>query len=257
LRRLEDEAHVLRTQELGDADLIVSLLAERHGRVRGVARAARRSRRRFGGALEPLTLVRAAWVEKEGRDLHRIEMLECRRSYAPMQAEPAVQAACAVLAELSDTFVREGEPSERFFKLIGASLDALERGCDVFAVVRYVEFWTLRLHGLAPDLSTCSECAAPLGSAPSVVRGPGAVCASCARTSGEMVLSLDAAARRFLDRARREPPSVLAGRSEATLPGRVLEILLRGTLESFAERRFRTYRHLAAAGIARDGRSDR
>ena len=84
--RQRDEAFVLRTQELGEADLIVTLLTEHHGQVRAVARSARRSRRRFGGVLEPMTRVRAAWTEREGRDLHGLDEIEARRSFAEMQA---------------------------------------------------------------------------------------------------------------------------------------------------------------------------
>ena len=92
MTRQRDEAYVLRTRELREADLIVTLLGRENGAVRGVARAARRSRRRFGGALEPLTLVQASWIEKPGLDLHQFEELEPLRSYAEMQAEPATQA---------------------------------------------------------------------------------------------------------------------------------------------------------------------
>ena len=93
---------MLRTQELGDSDLIVSLVAREHGKLRGVARAARSSRRRFGGVLEPLTRVRVAWTEKVGRELHRIDSMDCVRSFSEMQADPARQAACAVLSEVSE-----------------------------------------------------------------------------------------------------------------------------------------------------------
>ena len=67
-----DESFALRTTPLGEADLLVVLLAREAGKVRGVARSARRSRKRFGGALQPLSRVRAAWTVKPGRDLHRL-----------------------------------------------------------------------------------------------------------------------------------------------------------------------------------------
>ena len=67
MKERKDEAYVLTTREIGETDLIVSLLAERRGKVRGVARGARKSRKRFGGLLEPMTRVRAVWVEKEVR----------------------------------------------------------------------------------------------------------------------------------------------------------------------------------------------
>src|SRR5262245_47823182 len=101
MKHRRDEAYVLGTHDLGDNDVIVTLVAERAGRVRGVALSAKRSRRRFGGALEPLSRVHASWIEREGRELHRIESLELERSFAAMQADPARQAACAVLCEIA------------------------------------------------------------------------------------------------------------------------------------------------------------
>jgi DNA repair protein RecO (recombination protein O) len=172
---------VLRTQQLGEADLIVSLLAEQHGRVRAVARAARKSRKRFGGLLEPLTRVGATWSEKEGRELHRLDALEAVRSFAPMQAEPVLQATCAVLAELSEAFARDGHSEGRTFRLLGAVLDSIENGAEPLTVVRYFEYWTLRLHGLMPELTTCSLCSAALPAAEPVrvVRRQGILCRTC------------------------------------------------------------------------------
>jgi DNA repair protein RecO (recombination protein O) len=239
---------VLRTQQLGEADLIVSLLAEQHGRVRAVARAARKSRKRFGGLLEPLTRVGATWSEKEGRELHRLDALEAVRSFAPMQAEPVLQATCAVLAELSEAFARDGHSEGRTFKLLGAVLDSLENGADPLTVVRYFEYWTLRLHGLMPELTTCSLCSAALPAAEPVrvVRRQGILCRTCQAAAGETGQLITRQAREFLDSARRNPPSGLPECGAAVRPGGVLEALLRGTLESFAERPFRTYRHLSA-----------
>jgi DNA repair protein RecO (recombination protein O) len=247
----------LRTQELGETDLIVSLLAENHGKVRGVARAARRSRKRFGGALEPLTRVSAAWLEKEGRELHRVESLESRRSFATMQSEPAVQAACAVLAELSEVFSREGQAEPRFFKLLGAALDALEQGAAPCSVIRYFEYWTLRLHGLLPDLAACSACSEPIpaGEPLRVVARQGILCRGCLASSGAAARRLSAADLRFLEAARRTAPAGLEPAAErAARPGGALETLLRGALESFAERAFRTYRHLQGAVTPRGGK---
>jgi DNA repair protein RecO (recombination protein O) len=240
---------VLRTQELGEADLIVSLLTESHGKVRGVAPHARKSRKRFGGSLEPLTHVRASWREKAGRDLHRIESLECVRSFAAMQSDPLLQAACAVLSELSEAFAREGQADSKSFRLLGAALVALEEGADSWVVIRYFEYWILRLHGLLPDLQSCSGCSSdlPPGRPIRVVSRRGPLCRDCLAASGERGMSLTAEHLGFITAARRSLPSQMSGLSAAARPGSALEALLRGTLESFAERSFRTYRHLQAA----------
>jgi len=253
--RLSDEAFVLRTLELGETDLIVSLFARGHGKVRGVARAARKSRRRFGGTLEPLTLVRVSWTEKTGRDLHRLDSMECVRSFAAMQGDPPLQAACAVVSELSESFAHEGQSEEKAFKLIAAVLEALENGCDPWTMVRYFEYWMLRVHGLLPDLGSCSTCGKALGpsSKPRVDSNGTVRCRNCAGQESGGSRMIAAAETEFLDAARRLAPSAVEARPMTVSAGSSLESLLRGTLESFVERRFRIYRHLRAAMVRGEG----
>jgi DNA repair protein RecO (recombination protein O) len=252
LRLQRDEAYVLRTQALGEADSIVSLLTREHGKLRGVARSARRSRRRFGGMLEPLTRVRASWTEKEERELHRIEALEGLHSYAPMQADPVRQAACAVLAEVSDIFCREGQPERETFRLLGAVLDCLEGGADASTQLRYFEYWTLRLHGLLPDADSCALCSREIGrhEAAWVGADGGIHCRVCHGQRPERARRLGSGERAFLDALRSRRPSDLPAATREVRAGGTLATLLRRALESFAERRLRTYRHLEAAVVA-------
>jgi DNA repair protein RecO (recombination protein O) len=249
LTRQRDEAFVLGTTELGEADLIVTLLTERHGKVRGVARAARRSRRRFGGLLEPLTRVRASWFGREGRDLQRLDNLDGVRSFAAMQAEPLRQAACAVLAEVASGFSHEGQADPEEFRLLGAVLDALEQDGPPRLLLRYFEYWTLRVHGLLPDLTRCALCGAPLAAARPVrvSRGRGPLCDACPRLADEREAMLGTSDRAFLDAARSLGPAALGRARPPLRAARALETLLRGALEAFAERSFRTYRHFRAA----------
>lgn len=245
MKQTTDDAYVLGTNELGEADLIVTLLAEHAGRVRGVAVSARRSRRRFGGALEPLSRVRASWVEREGRELSRIASLDLVRSYAPMQSDPARLAACAVLAELTQATTREGQADPAIFRLLGAVLEALERGIEPWIAVRYFEYWMLRLLGVLANLAACSRCGHPLQRGSTWVAAGGHLrCRRCRPGPGEGSRKLSVAAWEFLDAARRLPPVRMHRHREASQPGGCLEALLRGALEAFAERHFRSYRHL-------------
>lgn len=249
LRRQQDEAYVLRTQELGDADLIVTLFARQQGLVRGVARSARKSRRRFGGYLEPLSLVEACWVEHEERELHRLESLEGRRSFATMQSDPLRQAACAVLAEVSSCYAQEAHGEPDAFRLLGAVLDAMEQGGNPRLLLRYFEYWMLRIHGLVPDMNGCGQCGNPIGKAISVtvLAGSGLLCDECSGSTNSGLNRLRPAGRKLLERIRRESPLELTTCEEVEGGGPGLERLLRGTLEAYAERSFRAYRHFTAA----------
>ncbi len=254
MRRRHDECYVLETRELGEADLIVTLLAQSQGKIRGVAKAARRSRRRFGGALEPLTLVQATWTEREGRELHRLETAECLRSFATMQGTPELQAACAVLAEVARSFGQEGQADPTGFRLLGAVLEALESGGDPWSLIRYFEYWVLRIHGLAPDPSACAACGVAFGPSAEirVLAGGGLRCAACRRAPAVRQARWTAADRAALEAFARLPPTELPSISGSGR-GSALELLLRGTLEEFAERAFRSYRHLDDRKASRSG----
>jgi recombinational DNA repair protein (RecF pathway) len=164
-----------------------------------------------------------------------------------MQADPVLQAACAVLAEVGETYAREGEADLRSFKLLGAVLEALEAGAEPLVAVRYFEYWTLRLHGLLPDLTICSLCSRVLPAAePPRVARDGVACDDCLGSGGRVVRRIEREELAFLEQARGQPPAALTVPRRVVRPGGALDLLLRGTLESFAERRFRTYRHLAS-----------
>lgn len=238
-----DRAYVLGTSALGEADLIVTLLAERAGKVRGVARSARKSRRRFAGALDLLTRVDARWVERPGRELHRIVTLDPLASPARWMSDPRDQAAAAVVAEVCARFGQADQEAQRIVRLIGAILAALEGGADRWSLIRYFEYWTLRLHGVLPDWNHCQDCGRELSRARVVDRDGVVRCGDCAAGG----VALPGSALERLARFASSPPAELTGEDHQLRPGGPLEALLRGTLQGFAERAFKSYRHLERA----------
>src|ERR1700758_3756928 len=76
----ESEAIVLRTYPLREADLLVTLFTRTEGKVKGVARSAKKSRRRFGGALEPLTCVRVHYEDRGRQELARLDSCDILES---------------------------------------------------------------------------------------------------------------------------------------------------------------------------------
>jgi DNA repair protein RecO (recombination protein O) len=251
-----DEAFVLRTQPIGDADLIVSFLARSHGCVRGVARSARSSRKRFGGLLEPMTHVEATWSVKVGRDLHRIERLDALRSYSTMQAEPCLQAVCAVMSEVTEAFGAEGAVDEREFRLLGAVLNELEAGGEPLLLLRYFEFWTLRLHGVLGDPEECAGCGNPIerGNARSLHPGDGFRCHECEQSPDDSTTRLSRHDALWIERLQRTPPDKLPDSRGVARSGGRLERLFRARLEAVSERRFKTYRHVRALTSGTEGR---
>src|SRR6267154_4071897 len=132
----ESEAIVLRTYPLRESDLLVTLFTRLEGKVKGVARAAMKSRRRFGGALEPLTYVRAVYNVREGQELVRLDSCEVIES--PMAAEVSYPRATALahVAELLDELMPDREASDAVFRLSLSVLGSL-RGPDIWLPVTY------------------------------------------------------------------------------------------------------------------------
>jgi len=243
-----DQAILLNTHELGEADLIVTLLTPGHGKVRGVARSARKSRKRFRGVLEAMSLLEVRWSEREGRELHTLEEAESLHSYAAMQSEPLLLAGCAVMAEIALAYSHEGQADARQFRLIRATLDALEAGGDARNLLRYFEYWTLAIHGLLPDLMSCNVCGEPLEAGSRRIGArQGLLCRRCPLLEGERASRIGEDVMRWMDGGARRPPSALS--TQPPPGGRSLELLLRGTLQNYAERRFRSYRHFEAVAL--------
>ena len=153
------EALVLRTYKLGEADRIVVFLTRDRGKKRGVAPNARKSRKRFGAALEPLTEVRASYFEKEGRELVGLNYAEPVRS--PLMAvSPEALGYSHYFAELIDEWAADADVDERLYRLGTSALDALVAGTPVDALARYFECWLLLLQGVYPtDLAVSSDAA--------------------------------------------------------------------------------------------------
>ena len=152
------DALVLRTYPLGEADRIVVFLTRDRGKKRGVAKNARRSRRRFGGALEPLTEVRVAYVERERRELVGLNYAETRRSPLACVGREAAGAGpleyVGDFAELLDEWAQEADADERLYRLGASMVDALAAGTPAEPLARYFEYWLLRLEGIYPEADT-------------------------------------------------------------------------------------------------------
>src|ERR1700758_5537451 len=153
----ESEAIVLRSYPLREADLLVTLFTRVEGKIRGVARSAKKSKRRFGGALEPLTYVRAYYEDRQGQELTRLDSCEVIES--PLASEVSYPRAVALahVAELLDELLPDREANDAVFRLALSVLAGL-RGPAGWMPVTYFQLWMTRLMGYLPDLSECITC---------------------------------------------------------------------------------------------------
>ena len=154
----ESEAVVLRTYPLREADLLVTLFTRAEGKVKGVAKSAKKSKRRFGGgALEPLTQVRVYWEDKERQELARIDSCEVLQSPLATAVDYPRAVALGHVAEVLDEFLPDREANDAVFRLSSSVLTQLQGG-QVWRPVTYFELWMVRLMGFLPDLGECIVC---------------------------------------------------------------------------------------------------
>src|SRR6516225_9802331 len=188
------DALILRTYALGESDRIVVFLTSDRGKKRGVAKNARQSRRRFGGALEPLTYGRVGYREREGRDLARLDYVAPIRSPL-LAADWEALGYVGYFAELIDEWAPEADPNEALFRLGASMVDAMALGVPVEPLARYFEYWLLRLQGVyEPDARLSSDARAFLAA----VRGLSPFALGDLSVSPQTLLELENAHRALM-----------------------------------------------------------
>jgi DNA repair protein RecO (recombination protein O) len=159
----ETEAIILKTFPLGEADRLVSFLGRSSGRMRGVAGGARRLKNRYGSTLEALSHVQIWYVEKETRDLVRIQQCDLLESFHKAQSDYELSTGLAVVSEVTELVLPEHEAAEPMFRLILLTVREIDRTGDWAIPLSYFAFWTVRLGGWLPRFDRCSFCEAPFG----------------------------------------------------------------------------------------------
>jgi DNA repair protein RecO (recombination protein O) len=255
------EAFVIDVRKMGEADRLVTFFTEDEGKIRGVAASAARSRRRFGGKLERLSQVRVTFFEKEGRELARIDSCDLLEESFTLHQNLEAAATLSYVAEVVDTFVHERESDPKYFRLLRSLMAAFRARIDPALLARYLETWTLRLHGLMPDLDRCARCGRELAESGAWVRAgamPEALCGGCARTLVRVAedgpsgpgrsVKLSAAALALLGRFRRLAPCDLAGSAPQRHALAEVETFAVTMLTGFVGHEFRAYAFLREVG---------
>src|SRR5512146_2036600 len=145
----ESEAIVLRSYPLHEADLLVTFFTRAEGKVKGVAKSAKRSRKRFGGALEPLTAVRVYYDDREGKELARIDSCDVVESPLATTVDYPRAVALGHIAELLDELLPDREANDAIFRLTWAVLQNLRAGA-IWLPLTYFDLWMVRLVGFLP-----------------------------------------------------------------------------------------------------------
>ena len=161
---IETEGIVLKTYSLAEADKIVIFLTEQDGLVRGVAKGAKRLKSKFGGSLEPFSIVNVSYFRKEERELVSIRQIELVESYFEQASIPQILTKFAYLSELLVEFAPPHDPNERLYRMAKICFQtACETPLNINAVMVYFEYWLLRLGGYLPSWDECGICRSVFG----------------------------------------------------------------------------------------------
>jgi DNA repair protein RecO (recombination protein O) len=148
------ESFILRTYPFREGDLIVSFFTRDQGKLRGIARRARKPKNSFGSGLERLSLVNVSYSQKETRELVNLNGCELLQSQFDLLTDFDTSIALDYIAEVSDHMLPANEPNERFFRLLATSLDCMHTRASgaMWTAITYFSLWATRLSGFLPDL---------------------------------------------------------------------------------------------------------
>ncbi len=212
---LKTLAITLRSRKWGEADRIVTFYTLRFGKLRAVARGARRIKSRFGSALEPFVCSDLNLFEKPNDPLYRVTQADIRESFAHLREDLRLIAGGARMVNLVAAVTAEGDPSPVIFETLLGGLRALGQGHDPTLTTLLCQIRLLRGTGFRPQTDHCAACGSmgqmtPAGQpARFSPQAGGLVCSSCVRRHPDRCLPMSPGGVAFVQQALRLAPAVL------------------------------------------------
>lgn len=179
------EGFVLKGTDFSEADKLITVFTLEYGKLRLLAKGARRPRSRLAGACQQFNLVK--FLAFQGRNLDVVSQAETKHSFPGLKARLDLLAYATCFAELVDSFCGECYPDAVMYSAFGSALSMLEAGVDPEMVLIWFGLISLCTAGYAPQLDRCAACGKPLVPPCSVrAEAGGIVCASCASGDAEV-----------------------------------------------------------------------
>jgi DNA repair protein RecO (recombination protein O) len=185
----QSEAIVLRSFNVGDQDKIVVFFSQDKGVIKGIAKGARKFGNRFGSSLEPMSLVRVFYYEKERKDLVTVSDCDLLESFFEIQKDPKTCFTLSYFSELVEEFSPLRAKEDLLYRLLIRTLESLKEKGDLNFLSRYFETWFLRISGFLPDFKKCKKCHVVLRESGWLsAKKDGVYCRSCAPQKKEVVV---------------------------------------------------------------------
>jgi DNA repair protein RecO (recombination protein O) len=155
-------AIILRARVYAESDKIVTFFSAEVGKLTGIAKGARNSRRRFANCLDPFTTVRVHFRTRPNASLVFMESCDLLQPPGPL-ADPVKLVYGSYLLELVELLTVEAQPVAGVYELLSEALDELRRGPATGGFLRAYELQLLHHTGFHPQLDACAQCRRPLG----------------------------------------------------------------------------------------------
>jgi DNA repair protein RecO (recombination protein O) len=208
---VKTSAITLKSRKWGEADRIVTFYAKHLGKIRGVARGARRLKSRMGAALEPLTLCELNLFEKSGESLYQVSQVDLIEPFVRFREDLTLMAAAARMANVVGAVTPDGDPDPPLFETLEHGLRSLLTSDDPALTALLFQIRLLGLTGFRPQTDHCAGCGKTR-----VIHEPqfspvsgGLVCASCAAHQRIPCLPLSRGSLAFLQQALRLAPAMV------------------------------------------------
>lgn len=173
------DAIVLARMDYAEADRILTIYSRQHGKMRVIAKGARRPMSRLGPHLEFFNTVRLMLAR--GRDLDVVTGAETVEPHLAIRADLDAFGHASHMVEILARLTEDRQENSAIFELLSRSLQLLSEGVDAFHATRHYEFVLLGLLGFRPEIYRCIECQAILDQAPHpfIVDAGGFLCGQC------------------------------------------------------------------------------
>ncbi len=241
------EALTLRKSPIGEADVVVTMFTKDRGKLRAVAKGARRTSSKMLGHLEPMTQIRLSLAR--GRNLDYITQVQVINMFADLKNNLEAITKGLYLAELVDGFGSEASSNQPLYQLVVETLESIGQESESEWPLRYFELQLLQFSGLMPELYQCVECRQPLsaGSHKFSTALGGTLCLNCQPAEAQ-TWTLSLRALKVLRLLHRGPlPTIMALQADSTL-AHELKSVLGGTVRYWLDKEIRSNSFLEQLG---------
>jgi DNA repair protein RecO (recombination protein O) len=236
---------VLRKVEYAERDVIATLFARDRGRFSAIAKNARGSKRRFGGGIQPMRLLRADYTVRTNSDLARLDSIDVREDFPGIEGDFDKIAFGSYATEWTRELTVDADPRPDLFDLLGRFYRRLDRAdCDPLLLevaLRHLQLQFFRYLGSPPNLDECIRCGTPTESMQKVYAlraGDGIICPDCVRT-GEgvgVVFRQTLELLRYFRAPEGRPPDALTNADALAQARRLID----ATASQFLDRRLKS-----------------